>query len=350
MSVSPHNGDSTAGIDTSNQKDPQAKRVADSVSIPQEIWHSVVIDAPYGIVLLDRHRKIIFFNEVIYRTIASQDIPPEKMLGMDFYGMVDTADQGKVRAGIEKAFQNGAFSSYLSRGLDPRRRSWYQGRIGPVRLNGEIVAASVIAKNITKQKLAEEALKKAHEELERRVDERTEALLKTNEQLIREIEERGKIEAQLKIKSENLEDANSALTFLLKKRQEDQKELEEKVLSNMKILAMPYLEKLKGMGLNERQMAYASILETSLNDIISPFSHNLSLASSGLSPAEISVANLIRADKTSKEIADIMSLSVRTIEGHRDKIRKKLRIKNNKINLRAHLQSLDGLHKPGADG
>jgi PAS domain S-box-containing protein len=340
-------GKKPAGIPPTDQGDPHASREAGAESIPPDVWHSVVVEAPYAIVIVDHNRKIQYFNALLYRTIASLNVVPETMLGLDFFTWVDAEDQEMVGKALEKAYKTGAHSSYLFKGLDSSRLSWFKGHVGPIRLKGEIIAVGIIAKNITKQKAAEDELKNAHEELEQRVNDRTEALKKSNEQLMLEITERNKIEEQLKVNSQNLEEANTALRVLLKKRQEDQKELEEKVLSNMKFLAIPYLEKLKSMGLNERQLAYANILETSLNDIISPFSQKLSLASSGLSPTEISVANLIRADKNSKEIASIMSLSVRTIEGHRDKIRKKLHIQNNKINLRAHLQSIDGYKKEG---
>jgi PAS domain S-box-containing protein len=310
--------------------------------MPIEIWRSVVMDAPYGIVLLNVEGKIIFLNQVSYRTFISKYPYSENILEADFLKMVNPDDQEKVRQGIKNAFQKGAFSSYVSRGLDTQNPIFYQGRIGPVKWEGKIVAVSVIVKDITNQKNAEQELQRAHLELERRVRERTEELSKTNERLLQEIEERKKVEDQLQLKSDNLEEVNTALKVLLKKREEDQKELEEKVLTNMRGLAMPYLEKLKGMGLNDRQAAYVNILETTLTDIVSPFSRNLASSFSSLSPTEIQVANLVGEGKTSKDMAEMMGLSVRTIEGYRDKIRKKLRIKNKKVNLRTHLKSFEG--------
>ena len=150
-----------------------------------------------------------------------------------------------------------------------------------------------------------------------------------------------KREKELEIKTNNLKEVNAALRVLLKRRDADKTELEEKVLFNMKELVTPYLEKLKKCGLDERQKAYVSILESNLNDIISPFSRSLSSKYLNLTPNEIQVANLVKQGKTTKEIADLLNVSGKTIESHRASIRKKLKIKNKKANLRTHLLFLN---------
>jgi hypothetical protein len=63
------------------------------------------------------------------------------------------------------------------------------------------------------------------------------------------------------------EELNTALRVLLKKREEDKTELEEKVLSNAKDLVLPYLEKLKNTSLDANQKVYVGILESNLLDI-----------------------------------------------------------------------------------
>ena len=149
-----------------------------------------------------------------------------------------------------------------------------------------------------------------------------------------------KREKELEIKTRDLEEVNAALRVLLKKRAEDKKELEERLVSNAKELLEPFLNKLKKIGLNRKQQSYVDILEFNLNDIISPIVHGLSLSLLKLTPSEIQIANLVRYGKTTKEIAQILNLSARTIEVHRNKIRQKVNITNKKINLRTYLQTL----------
>jgi PAS domain S-box-containing protein len=184
---------------------------------------------------------------------------------------------------------------------------------------GRVIQLAVFVRDITRQKRAEESLKSAHGQLERRVKERTAELVRSKK---------------------DLEEVNTALRVLLKKREEDKTELEEKVISNVKDLVLPYLEKLKNTSLEANQKVYIGILESNLQDIISPFSHRLSSKYLGLTPTQIQVANLVRDGKATKEIAELMHLSPRTVECHRDNIRKRLGIKNTKANLRTYLSSI----------
>src|SRR4030067_3024128 len=114
-------------------------------------------------------------------------------------------------------------------------------------------------------------------------------------------------EKELEIKTHNLEETNTALQVLLKRRDEDRRELEEKVLLNIKEIIVPYLEKLRKCGLDERQSTYVGILESNLKDIISSFSFRLSSAYLNLTPSEIKVANLVKQGKTTKEIAELLT-------------------------------------------
>jgi PAS domain S-box-containing protein len=144
-------------------------------------------------------------------------------------------------------------------------------------------------------------------------------------------------EKELKLKTANLEEMNAALRVLLRRMEDDRKEIEEKVRLNVQQMIRPYLEKLKSPGLTDRQNQHLETLEANLQEILSPFTHNLLLDYPRLTPSELQIANLLRQGKSSKEIADELSLSERTVETHRRNMRAKLGIKDKKTNLRSYL-------------
>jgi len=149
--------------------------------------------------------------------------------------------------------------------------------------------------------------------------------------------ERGK---ELENKTHELEEVNAALRVLLKHRDEDKKDLEEKVVANVKKLVFPYVEKLNNSRLNHRQMVYLNIIKSNLEDIITPFLHQLSSKYSDLTPNEIQVAGFVKDGKTTKEIAELLNSSTGTIDFHRNNLRKKLGLRNTKTNLRSFLLAL----------
>jgi len=214
--------------------------------------------------------------------------------------------------------------------------------------DGEPVGNIVILRDISDLKQAEQVLKEYHDHLEELVEERTAALAKTNAQLEQEIEERKraeealrKREVELEAQSHHLEEVNTALKVLLKQREDDKKELGENVLSNVKELINPYVERLNKSRLNTNQKTLVNIMESNLKNIISPFISKLSSRYFNFTPMEIKVANLVKEGKTNKEIAELLCLSKNTILFHRHNIRSKLKLKNKKINLRSHLLSYD---------
>jgi DNA-binding NarL/FixJ family response regulator len=147
-------------------------------------------------------------------------------------------------------------------------------------------------------------------------------------------------DAALKIKAKELRELNRALRALLTQRDKARRDLEEQVLSNVKELVVPYINKLKKNSLGVQQRTYLRILHSNLNDIVSPFVHQLSLKYSALTPTEIQVAQLVREGKHARDIGALLNSSKRTIESHRQSIRNKLGLKDSKTNLRTYLLSM----------
>lgn len=170
------------------------------------------------------------------------------------------------------------------------------------------VGMYIIARDMTKRKISQESLRKR--------------------------------ELELADKSAHLEEVNTALRVLLKHREEDKGELEEKIITNVQKLILPYLEQLKKGHLESRDAAYIQIIETNLHNIISPFLSRLSVKYSHLSTREIQVAHMVREGKTTKEISELLSVSTKAIDLYRSGIRRKLGLKHQNINLQSHLTSL----------
>jgi PAS domain S-box-containing protein len=148
-----------------------------------------------------------------------------------------------------------------------------------------------------------------------------------------------KREAELKLKAHELEDLNAALSVLLKKRENDKNELEDKITSNIKMLVLPQIEKIKEKLTGRKAMMHIDLLEANLKEIVSPFAQKLSANYLNLTNKEIYIANLIKEGNATKEIAEILSISESTVNIHRYNIRKKLNL-TKKHNLRAYLSSL----------
>jgi PAS domain S-box-containing protein len=147
-------------------------------------------------------------------------------------------------------------------------------------------------------------------------------------------------ETELAEKSVELEETNTALRILLKRREEDKTELEENIMYNAQQMLTPYIEKLKSTHLDNRQKLFIDILESNINEIISPFARNLFWKFSNLTAMELQVAALVQQGRRIKEIADILKIAEDTVKFHRLNLRKKCGLKERKSNLKAFLQSL----------
>jgi PAS domain S-box-containing protein len=182
--------------------------------------------------------------------------------------------------------------------------------------HGIVIAGIVVWRDITEHKRAEEELR------------------------IKNIAARKNMEQELQSKSYRLQEVNAALKALLRQRDEDRKEYEEALLSNIENLILPYVKRLKSGPLSSAQASLLEILESHLKELTSKFGKTLALEYRVLTPTEMRVAALVRDGKTSKEIADLLCISEKTASFHRNNIRSKLGMRGTGANLRSHLLSL----------
>jgi DNA-binding NarL/FixJ family response regulator len=109
------------------------------------------------------------------------------------------------------------------------------------------------------------------------------------------------------------------------------------VLFSLREFVFPYLEKLKTNIQDPTQKTYLDIVESNLNDMVSPVNQKFSTKFSKLTSKEVQVANLVMQGKRTKQIAELLNVSPNTVNCHRDNIRKKTEIKNKGVNLRSYL-------------
>jgi len=79
-------------------------------------------------------------------------------------------------------------------------------------------------------------------------------------------------------------------------------------------LVLPYVERLLQVNLPEKQRTLAEIIDTTIREITAPFLRSLSSLALKLTPQEIEVAGMVRNGRSSKEIADMLNLSVAGVD------------------------------------
>ncbi len=284
----------------------------------EKLYRSLIETTGVGYVVFDASGKIKDASKECLRLIGKKH--PDEIMGRDISEWTAEHDRVKFAKGIQTCLDQGFIRNFEFDVIDDH------GKITSIEVQATLVETKkgrdiiALSKDITDRK-------KAHDILEQKVKQRTIELTQMNE--------------QLEVKRSNLKETNIALNILLEKRDKDKIKLEQTILFNVKQTLAPCLERIKGSQLDDRQKLMVDLLESNLNNIISPFLNNLSSIYSNLTPKEIQIARLIKEGRTTKEIAQLLISSVNTIEFHRKNIRKKLGINNTKkINLQSHLLSL----------
>lgn len=136
-----------------------------------------------------------------------------------------------------------------------------------------------------------------------------------------------------------IEEKNIALKVLLDQHKAAGKEVEEQVTINLKKLVFPYIDLLQQTVSGKNEKEYLEIIEAHLTSLANSFTQKLSSSNFGLTQREILVADLVRQGKSTKDIAQLLGLAARSIEAYRYSLRKKLDIKQKKLNLRQYLLS-----------
>jgi DNA-binding CsgD family transcriptional regulator len=143
---------------------------------------------------------------------------------------------------------------------------------------------------------------------------------------------------QLALERAALQESNTALKTILARIEQEKQEIHRDIQTNVEKILMPILHSLAEQ-LPNAQTKYVEMLRKNLEEITSPFVSKLSLSYHSMTPTEISICNMIRNGMRTKEIAEMRGISEATVNRHREKIRRKLKLTNQDTNLATFLQS-----------
>ena len=279
-----------------------------AIRASEERYRTIIENIQDGYYEVDLDGNYTFFNEGLLRITG---YPREEMLGMNNRRIVDEVNNRKVFKVFNQVFLTGvpahAFDWECIR-KDGTRRFVEVSVTLKRDIYGKPAGFMGIARDITERK-----------------------------QYQAELEAK---ENELKLKNKSLEEANTALNVLMKKVEEHRATHEETLRDNLNKVAMPYLQRAKEKIKDKAAVEQLRLLEDSLSSIFAPYAHSLASEFPRLTSTEIDVANFIVQGKRTKEIADVLNVTPKAIEVHRNNLRRKFGLTNQKAGLRAHLLSL----------
>lgn len=273
----------------------------------RSIFHSandaICVHNPLNGRILDANRKmeeLYGYSEQELRRISVDDLSA----GTAPY------TQKEALAYIEKTKKEGPqIFEWLARNKTGQH-FWVEVNLKLTTINGNKRLLALV-RDITQRRQTEEALQQACKALEDQVARRT----------------------------QDLTEANIALTVMLSRYEQNKKQLEQQILKNMKEKVSPLIERLKKSGLRDSQKNYIELVEGSINEILSPSAPGIGISLAKLTATEKTVAHLIMQEKTTKEIAAFLDISPTTISKHRENIRRKIGVTNKKKSLKKSFSS-----------
>ena len=134
-----------------------------------------------------------------------------------------------------------------------------------------------------------------------------------------------------------LQKNNMLLFQWMDQRQEERNQLQRNIQENIEKTVFPLIEKLKrrGSSLDRRHLM---LLENHLQDLTNGFALKLMDKKWRLSAREIEICKMLNNGLKTKDIADLLCTSIRTVEHHRNHVRKKLGIVDISVDLNEYLK------------
>jgi PAS domain S-box-containing protein len=141
----------------------ERKRAEETLRESEERYRSLVQSTEDSIYLVDRDCRYLFMNR---KHLSRFGLPPHKVIGRPY---AEFHSEREIANRVKEVFKTVNSMSYEYR--SERDGGYYIRTISPVKeLDGEIIALTVVSKDINKRKQAEEELRKSKEELRNLAD------------------------------------------------------------------------------------------------------------------------------------------------------------------------------------
>lgn len=213
---------------TSRKQAEDELRQTVGVAALEELEHrSLLVESvkDYAIYMLDRNGRVVTWNKGAQRINGYQ---ADEIIGQHFSSFYPTehVQSGKPEQVLKIAAAEGRFEDETWRLRKDGSQFWANVVVSALRdESGRLRGFATVTRDITERKRAQEALQQAHDELERRVEERTAELQAANTLLRKEIADREQAQQALRRSQARLRRQTQQLKQALRKLSQTQAQL-----------------------------------------------------------------------------------------------------------------------------